>query len=574
MEGTMRKRMVFGFFILALLMPAFVFATGSTEPAGDTMAAGTDGPQYGGTFTLNAPTFQDPPSPNINDAQHASLEWLEPIQERLIHGAVEDLGPRGSGEYEFKLVAYIPMKYQSGQLISDWEITTDALTWTVRPGVMWQQVDGVMDSRPLTADDLVQDVIRFRESPWGNRFDGMMGEVYAQGNKVVIEYEAYSPEMFYFIGYEDRAIYSPSETEAAGADRWENQGGTGAFKFEEYVVGSYMSYMKNPDYWDTTVIDGTEYEMPFIDRYVRVIFPDEATGLAALRTASVDMYRNPAVSSWGTIESTTTDLEKSTYGDMARVINLKVTEPPFDDLQVRRAMFIGTDIAQFQRFGKAQDFPLHSFPAWPGNPGIYTPISQLPADARELYTYDPEKAMEMLADAGYPNGFEIDFYFDSSSVTDTGFASLLQNQWEKIGVTVNLVGQDYVTYRSYRDTFTYTDTIIAGTQIGNPTGSIINLFKTGGWLNYPQWSNAQLDVLADQIAAELNPETQDALVKQAAVIALQGASQIGTYLEPQAYYWWPWIQNYYGEISIEDGTFGGLVPYIWIDQNLKDSMGF
>ena len=38
--------------------------------------------------------------------------------------------------------------------------------------------------------------------------------------------------------------------------------------------------------------------------------------------------------------------------------------------------------------------------------------------------------------------------------------------------------------------------------------------------------------------------------------------------------WWPWVRNYDGEISIDDGTIGGLVPYLWIDQNLKKSMGF
>jgi peptide/nickel transport system substrate-binding protein len=430
-----------------------------------------------------------------------------------------------------------------------------------------------MSSRPMTADDLVQDIKRFRASPWGNRFDGIMKNVYAEGNKITIEYEKYSPDLFYFIGYEDRAIVSPPETEVAGADKWQNQGGTGAFKFQEYVVGSYMSYVKNPDYWDTTVIDGKKYKLPFIDRYVRVIFPDQATEAAAFRTASLDMLRNPPTSLWGTIE-TKPEIQKSTYGDMAEVVNLDCRKPPFNNLQVRRALFIGTDVAQFQKFGKAESFPLHSFPAWPGNPGVYTPMEKLPASAQELYKYDSEKAKKMLADAGYPSGFSMDFYFDSTSATDTGIVSLLQAQWAKLGVKLNPVGVDYATYRNYRDTFTYKDSIVSGTQIGNPTGSITNLFRSGAWLNYPQWSNAELDKLADQIAAELDPVKQDALVKQAAVIALEGASQIGLYLLPQAYYWWPWVKNYYGEISIDDGTLGGLVPYIWIDQNKKKSMNF
>jgi peptide/nickel transport system substrate-binding protein len=535
--------------------------------------AATSGPQYGGTFTVGA-GVNDPPSPDIQDAQHAALEWAEAIQERPIHGAVEELGPRGNGTYEFKLVAYIPMAYQAGHLISDWDLTTERLIWTIRDGVTWQAVDGVMASRPFTAADMAADIERFRASPWGNRFDGMMGEVRVEGKKVIIEYENYSPNLFYFIGYEDRAIVRPPETIRAGADQWENQGGTGAFKFEEYVVGSYMSYVRNDDYWDTTVIDGKEYELPFIDRYVRVIFPDEATQIAAARTANIDMLRNPSVSQWETIERTTPDLLKSTYGDMATVITLDTTKPPFDNVNVRRAMFIGTNIRRFQEFGLATDFPLHSFPAWPGNPGVYTPLEDLPPETAELYDYDVDKAKKMLADAGYPNGFEMEFYFDSGSPSNVDFASLLQAEWAKIGVKVKPVGYDYVTYRNYRDTMTFKDSIIVGTEIGNPVGSISNLFGTGGFVNYAQYSNPEIDALVEKINAELDADKQNALIKEAAVIALNDASQIGTYLSPAAYYWWPWVKNYYGEISIEDGTIGGLVPYMWIDQNLKKSMGF
>jgi peptide/nickel transport system substrate-binding protein len=558
--------------VLVLLLPVAAFSRATPETATATGAAGDGVPQYGGTFTTSG-GLVDPPSPAIKDAQHPALEWLEAIQERVIHGAVEKYGPRGNNEYAFKLVAYIPAKYQEGHLISDWQLTREKLTWTVKPGIVWQSVPGVMQSRPFTADDVVKDIERFRASPWGNRFTGMMGKVYADGNKVVIEYEKYSPDLFYFIGYEDRAIYSPPETETAGAEKWQNQGGTGAFKFEEYVVGSHMSYVKNPDYWDKTTIAGKEYKMPFVDRYVRVIFPDQATEAAAFRTASLDMLRNPPTSLWGTIE-TSKDVKKSTYGDMAQVVNLKVTEPPFNNPQVRRALFIGTDIAQFQKYGMAESFPLHSFPAWPGNPTVYTPLAQLPPAAQELYKYDPEKAKKMLADAGFPNGFATDIYFNSADTLDVGVVSLLQAQWAKIGVKLNLVGQDYVTYRNYRDTFTYKGTILSGTQIGNPTGSITNLFRSEAWLNYPRYSNPELDKLADQISAELDPVKQDALVKQAAVMALDGASQIGLYLIPQAYYWWPWVKNYDGEISIDDGTIGGLVPYLWIDQTLKKSMGF
>ena len=180
----------------------------------------------------------------------------------------------------------------------------------------------------------------------------------------------------------------------------------------------------------------------------------------------------------------------------------------------------------------------------------------------------------MLADAGYPDGFEMEFYYASDNPIDQDLASLLQAEWARIGVTVNLVGTDYVTYRNYRDTMTYEDAILVGTQIGNPSGSISNLFGTGGFVNYAEYSNPELDAMVEEINNTLDPEKQNELIKEAAIMALDDASQIGLYLVPQAYYWWPWVKNYYGEISIEDGTLGGLVPYMWIDQNMKESMGY
>jgi peptide/nickel transport system substrate-binding protein len=545
--------------VLAMLIAVCASATGKPETGkeGAAAAAGPGGkPHYGGTFTMFG-NVAEPPSPAIKDGNHPALEWLEPIQERPIHGDFEKYGPRGNGEYAFQLVAYIPPKYQKGHLISKWEITREKMVWTVRPGVVWQSVPGVMKSRPLTAEDIVKDIIRFKESPWGGRFKGLLGKVYADGDKVIMEYEQYSPDVFYFLGYEDRAIISPPETEVAGADQWKNQGGTGAFKFEEYVVGSHMSYVKNPDYWDKTTIDGVEYKLPFVDRLVRVIIPDESTAVAALRTAKLDMYRNVNNSQWDTLKSTSPDLQRNTYGDMVQAIVLKENEPPFNNLQVRRALMIGTNFEVFRKFGRAEAFPVHCFPAWPGNPGVYTPMKDLPPEAQELYKYDAEKARKMLADAGYPNGFQMDFYIAGDDQQNVGFASLLQDEWAKIGVKVNVVAHDYVTYRRYRDTFTYKDAIICGTQIGNAVGSVTNLLVTN----------------ATQISAEMDAEKQDALIKQASVIATAEVANIGTYIVPQGDFWWPWVKNFYGEVSIEDGTLGGLIPYIWVDQDLKKKMG-
>lgn len=569
----MSRKSVFVLVTMLLLTPALVFATGSSE---ETAAGATgDGPQYGGTFTyFGYPQDNEPGSPSINDANHGSLVWLEPIQERPIHGAVEQFGPRGNGEYAFQLVAYIPPAYQTGHLISDWEVTLERMVWTVRDGVVWQSVPGVMESRPLTAQDIADDVQRFVDSPWGNRFDGILASIEVQGNQIIFEYENYSPELFYWIGYEDRAIISPPETTAAGDTQWENQGGTGAFKFEEYVVGSYMSYVRNDDYWDTTVIDGTEYQMPFVDRVVKPIIPDTSTQVAALTTGQID-WMGVGADQWDLVERTAPELERNFYGDMVRALyfNLGQEDEPWADRDVRRALMIGTNFDVFRSFGEAENFPVHVYPAWSGNPSVYTPMEELPANVRELYDYDPEEAMELLAEAGYPNGFDITYTFiNQGNLPD--FAALLQDEWGKIGVNVILNPVEATVYNDLRESRTWDGVTNIDTQIGNATGSVINLLASDGFLNYSNYSNAEVDRLSAQIASELDSEVQNRLIKEAAVIAAADVPQIGLFLMPQGDFWWPWVRNYYGEHSIEDGTFGGLKPYLWIDESMKRQMGF
>lgn len=568
------KRVVCILVVLLLIAPFSAFATGSQEGGGGSAMADSDGPQYGGTFTyFGYPQANDPGSPSISDANHGSLVWLEPIQERPIQGDVEQYGPRGSGEYAFQLVAYIPPAYQKGHLISDWEINREQMVWTVRDGVTFQAVPGVMESRPLTAADIAADVQAFVDSPWGNRFEGVLAAIRVEGNKVIFEYENYNPGLFYWIGYEDRAIIAPPETIEAGDGQWENQGGTGAFMFEEYVVGSHMSYVKNPDYWDTTEIDGVEYEMPFVDRLMKPIIADEATQIAALRTGAVD-WMGVGAQHWDSLEETAPGLERNFYGDMVRALYFDMNEPPWDSVEVRRAVMKGTNFERFREYGNAERFPVHVFPAWPGNPSVYTPMDELPEDLQDLYEYDPDEAMEMLADAGYPNGFSTTFSYDQSSTEVADFAAVLKDEWAKIGIDVEIRPVENATMQRYRSEVDYDGVINVDTQIGNAIAAVTDLLTSDGWLNSSAYANPDVDALAEAIESELDFEAQNALIKEAAVLAAQDVPMLGLYLMPHGDFWWPWVKNYYGEHTIDDGTFGGLKPYIWIDQNLKREMGF
>ena len=104
-----------------------------------------------------------------------------------------------------------------------------------------------MDNRELVAEDLVADILDFREAPAGGVLKSKTGKIYATDRYTLeIELTSFDHTINYRIGHEDRAGVSPPEMQSAGAKEWKNQVGTGPFMLEEYVVGSHMSFEKNP----------------------------------------------------------------------------------------------------------------------------------------------------------------------------------------------------------------------------------------------------------------------------------------------------------------------------------------
>jgi len=549
-------------------------------------------PQYGGTLIVIGANYE-PPSPAFTDVQYGSLYWLENIQERPVAGDVETYGPkpRGNGEWEFCALMYQPDQYLTGTFLEDWEISNDKMVWHVRPGVMWaptedQMERGVMDEpREVTASDIVYDIIEFLTSPWKGRFEGFIdlsdpaSVVYATDRyTLVVEFEAYNPMIPYYIMYEDRALYAPPETVEAGADKWSNQIGTGPFMFEEYVVGSHMSFTRNPNYWGKTTINGEEYQLPFVDRVIRPIIPDLTTEMAALQTGKLDIQRKVLPEYWGVLDSQAPEMGKKAYASgYSTRIYLRCDEPPFDNVKVRRACAIGTDLMKFKRLLEFEETPLFFYPVPPGDPS-YIPLEEMPADIQVLFEYNPDLAKQMLAEAGYEEGFKTTFTFPSETVQWGDMAAMLKDQWAKIGIEVELNPQPQVIYKDMG--FPIPEVQYHGVYSdeggnANPTGAIDTYMRKTGLFNRSMYRNENLDEIMSKLDVELDPEKRTEMIHEILLDSIPDVDQIQLVYHQDRAYWWPWVKNYYGEYSLQDdGSFAALFKFIWIDQTLKAEMGY
>ncbi len=574
------KRVFIVIFVAALVIVGLpLFASGKTEVK-PTSTATTDGPQYGGTFTIFARANQlaEPPNPDIMAGQYNAFIYLDPIQETLLYGDVHK-GPRGTGEHKFQVHFYIPDEFLKGRLLDRWEVTHEKIVLYPKKGVHWA-ADNVdfMENREITAEDIAADIIRFWESPWKTRFIGTIAAVNVVNDSVVIDFENYSNVLLYAIGYEDRAKYAPPEMVKAGPDKWKNQVGTGPFMFEEYVAGSHMSYKKNPNFWDKTTIDGKEYQLPFIDRLVYPIIPDESTQFAALKTGKLDFHRYVPQGQWDVLDRLAKDMVRVEYMPGTYVgIHMRVDEPPFDNLKVRQAMWLGTNPAEFRKMAMAEKSPVHSFPVNPNDVKVDTPLEKLPADIQEFYGYDPEKAKKMLADAGYPNGFETEYHCSTEPIL-LDFAALLKYQWEKIGVTLNIKALDPVAAAAIKYPIPvpkYHGTTSGGGPVSNPLLFFDTQFKSKAGGNFSVWSDPVFDDMLSRANLSIDAAERNKLVKDMALRILNAVTEIPTHSTVARMYYWPWVKNYYGEFTTtDDGTFASLIQYMWIDRGLKAEMGF
>lgn len=569
---------------LMLIFGSPLFAGGSTE--GPAATGGTDEPQYGGTFTDFA--LSDPPSPDELDAAFNALNWLTVIQEHPVMGDFVKYGPRGTNDWAFTAMGYIPDQYQTGQLLESWTVDHDKMVWHLRPGIYWAPSEAQsawMKLREVTADDLADDTIRFLNGAWGSRFKGLLAE---DGVKVIDKYTlqlntlSYSPSTFYYLAYEDRSVIAPPEMHGTvdRAKRWENQVGTGPWIFKEYVVGSHMTLVKNNNYWMKATIKGEEYKLPFIETFTRTIIPDVSTQLAALQTAKVTIATLVEPTYWTMLDKQASQLKMNEYVRGTTCIDFRADQPPFDNPKVRQAMHIGTNLDQFRKFAMVpNDTPYVWDPVQPGDPA-YIPLKELPEDIQKYYDYNPELAKRMLAEAGYPNGFKTAI-LTQTTVEWQDACAQLQEQWAKIGVDLQINAVEDVEYSRQRYPLPaplYRGTLIDRMAQHNPVSFFDIAVQSipAGYLNYGAYSNPEVDKLIVQIRAEVDAAKRVALLKQASIMYQRDVGRINLYPTRYRIYWWPWLKNYYGEYTAQDDNWhcAPIIAHAWIDQKLRREMGY
>ena len=309
--------------------------------------------------------------PNLDPTSGAAAA-IKAVTFPTVYQGLVKLGPGGSVE---------PL------LASGWTVSPDGLTYRfrLRQGVRFQ------DGAPFDAQAVKFSLDRARSPASTNsqkpRF-AVIGRVdiidpYTVDIRLKHRYGGFLE----VLGWGDAVMVSPGSI-ATDATR---PVGTGPFRFSQWRRGDSISLARNPDYWGRPArLTGVTFK----------VIADPSAALAALKAGDVDGFDGfPAPEALKSLQADPRFVVRIGPSEAETLVALNNRRAPLNNLLVRRALSYAIDrraIIQGAMFGYGQPIGSHYPPQDPGY-----------VDLTGLYPHDPARARALLAEAGYPHGFEI-----------------------------------------------------------------------------------------------------------------------------------------------------------------------
>ena len=547
-------------------------------------------PEYGGTLTwpmsYTGELAPDPYSGYVGT---------------LMAGVIDKLGIGNWGidrdEWDFKS-GPIPVSAITGRLAESWEGSDDkTFVFNIRKGVHWHDKPP-MNGREVTADDVEYNFHRmlglgdFNDagpSPFGGAapLNAIPWEsiTATDGSTVVMKLkEPHLPALKLILVDYFAYIMPPEVIEGSRTAKvpqgkisdWRDVVGTGPFMLIDYVQGSSVTWEKNPDYWGYDE-KYPQNRLPYVDQLRKLIIPEQATIMAALRSGKIDLrgLGGDAVSTNDQVESLQqTNPEIVLYKQWFRsneAIAPNVRVPPFSDIRVRKAMQMALDLEAITATyfaGQASATPEGMVAV----KGYYMPFEEWPEEVKKGYMYDPEGAKKLLAEAGYANGFKTVLNYGPNS--DLNYSEIAVSYWAEIGVDVEIdvLSQAEANERIFTHSYEGMVSAISGTGY-DPVMSV-GWYRSDALWNRPGAEWPELDTLVDAALAATTIEEQQRLVREADMYAIEKHWQIWG---PKAPAWTalqPWVKGYNGEFDLGPQETNLILPRLWIDSELKEAMGY
>ncbi|WP_372610452.1 ABC transporter substrate-binding protein [Aquicoccus sp.] len=376
-------------------------------------------------------------------------------------------------------------------LARDWEISEDGLTYT------FNLAEGVTfhDGTTMDAEDVKFSLDRARAEDSANAqkvlFEGIETVEVVDPLTVRVTLSEPDGSFLFNMAWGDAVIVAPESID----DIKQAPIGTGAFKFANWVQGDNITLERNPDYWG---------EAAKLDKVTFKFISDPTAAFAAVMAEDVDVFTAfPAPENLPQFEDDPRFevIVGSTEGETILAMNNKVE--PLDDVKVRKAISHAIDrqaIIDGAQFGLGTPIGTHFAPHHPDYVDL-TGNSQ----------HDPELAKELLAEAGYEDGFETTLKLPPPSYARRG-GEILASQLRAVGIETEISNLEWAQW--LEQVFNGKDfglTIVSHTEPMD-----INIYARPDY--YFQYDNPDFQALMDELSRTTDPEARSELLKQAQTI--------------------------------------------------------
>lgn len=402
-------------------------------------------------------------------------------------------------------------------LATGWEYTDDThITMTLRDDVYFN--DG--NQTPMTAEDVKFTLDMAMDNVIASALKGYVQSTVIDEHTIEIETESYNNEFIQSLSSVPLSIQSKKAYEDGVDEPYLI--GTGPYKFDEWVEGEYCRLVKVEDYWGNDLpaddnlsagVANTIEFRPYIEASSRVM---------ALQAGEIDVCVNPPINELQYLEEDENITVYEQTGTRLFYFAFNVEQEPWDNQTLRQAVACAIDrdaVLQAAVYGKGT---LQTTILNRGLWGFY--------DDMDGFDYDVDRAKELMAEAGYPDGgIETTLTYASGSPYEQ-IATIIQANLAEIGITVTLEPMETATLK---------ETCVNGNQElflwrWNEDSKVDfvyrDLFYTGSGSNYHHYSDATADELIDAVATEKDQDVRLADAQELQTYLVDACPQVPLYI--------------------------------------------
>ncbi|KGX88141.1 ABC transporter substrate-binding protein [Pontibacillus litoralis] len=412
-------------------------------------------------------------------------------------------------------------------LAKEWEVSEDGLTYTfmLEEGVKFH------DGTDFNAEAVVFNFERWmngdaEQFPYYTMFGGYKGEEghvikeVKAADEYTVTFTLNRPQAPFLknIAMTPFGMASPAAVKEHGDKFTENPVGTGPFKFKEWKRNERIVLEKNEEYR----LEG----LPKLNEVIYTVIPENSARLNALMTGEVDLIDGVNPSDVQRIEEDPNlqllERPSMNIGYLSFTVN---RDTPMADKKVRQALSHAVPKQEI----------IDAFYGGLAEPAktVMPPSIEGYNDDIEDYKYDIEKAKQLLAEAGYEDGFEFDLWYMPVPrpyiPEGQKIAEVIQQSFAEIGVTANLQTADWATYLEKARTGDFDAFLLGWTgDNGDPDNFIYTLLDKDsiGSNNYSYYANDKLHDILIEAQTITEQEKRNELYKEAQEIIHEDAPWI------------------------------------------------